>query len=602
MKTWKFVEIMAFAALAILLSALTTTSASATLPAVEWPEPVGDAPANVKPPLARSVQAQQTIVVDHSTVDVTAIPQQWIEEAKRTLHIAYGHTSHGSQLITGMTGLVSFANGGGKGLSLPQDIFAWNNGGTDGALDLHDRAMGGDVGYYPQWVNNTRDYLGTPDPETGRGTNQPDVNVIIWSWCGQASGYTEQTMITNYLDPMTQLEQDYPGVTFVYMTGHADGTGEDGNLHQRNQQIREYCVQNDKVLYDFYDIELYDPDGNYYGDKAVNDNCDYDSDGNGSRDRNWATDWQGSHTQDEDWYGCSCAHSQALNCNQKAYAAWWLWARLAGWSGVTEGDVQVTPSNDTVQPGQAVTFTVTVRDLAAPPTATVYLTNAVPAGLAYVPGSLAATTGLADDGGAPTLRWSGMLTPTPVVTVAFAAEVTYGGSSGDVFPHYITHTAIVDVPGYQTLTRTATITVERSPDMADLSPSYKIASRSFADYGERVTYTIGIRSNTGPLAGTVYMTDTLPEGQQYVPGTFSATSGQTALLPVLRWSGVLSPTPAVTLTYAVTVTRIVTGTILLPRTDVNTATIAYEDQTPIVRTATLRTHWANVFLPLVMRD
>jgi hypothetical protein len=132
---------------------------------------------------------------------------------------------------------------------------------------------------------------------------------------------------------MSELEADYPGVTFVYMTGHADGTGESGNLHQRNQQIRQYCIDHNKVLYDFYDLEIYDPDGTYYGDKAVTDNCDYDSDGNGSRDRNWAIDWQNAHTQDADWYSCSCAHSQPLNCNQKAYAAWWLWARLAGWSG-----------------------------------------------------------------------------------------------------------------------------------------------------------------------------------------------------------------------------------------------------------------------------
>jgi hypothetical protein len=61
-----------------------------------------------------------------------------------------------------MTGLVAFANGGGLGLSLPTDIFKWNNGGTGGALDLHDYAMGGDVGYYPDWVNNTRAYLNNP--------------------------------------------------------------------------------------------------------------------------------------------------------------------------------------------------------------------------------------------------------------------------------------------------------------------------------------------------------------------------------------------------------------------------------------------------------
>jgi hypothetical protein len=104
-----------------------------------------------------------------------------------------------------------------------------------------------------------------------------------------------------------------------------------GNLHLRNQQIRDYCTANGKVLYDFYDIELYDPDGNYYGDKSVNDNCDYDSDGNGSLDANWAIDWQNSHIENVDWYNCPSAHSQPLNANRKAYAAWWLWARIAGW-------------------------------------------------------------------------------------------------------------------------------------------------------------------------------------------------------------------------------------------------------------------------------
>ena len=209
----------------------------------------------------------QGTIVDHTCTDITAIPAAAIEQAKATLHIGYGHTSHGSQLTDGMTGLVAFANGGGLGLSHPDDIFAWNNGGTGGALDLEEGDGYGtgwldhDCGYYPAWVTETEDYLDDP--------SHSDVNVIIWSWCGQASSQTEQSMIDAYLAPMTQLELDYPGVTFVYMTGHADGTGEAGNLHLRNQQIRDYCIANDKVLYDFYDIECYDPDGTYFGDQFV---------------------------------------------------------------------------------------------------------------------------------------------------------------------------------------------------------------------------------------------------------------------------------------------------------------------------------------------
>ena len=178
--------------------------------------------------------AQRGIIVDHTCTDITAIPRSWIEEAKETLHIGYGHTSHGSQLTDGMTALVDFANGGGLGLSLPDDIFQFGSTGSGGGAYLHlfegDGYGSGDLdhdcGYYPHWVEETRAYLGTPDPVSGRGQSHPEMNVIIWSWCGQASGYNEQQMVERYLTPMSELEVEYPGVTFVYMTGHADGSGE----------------------------------------------------------------------------------------------------------------------------------------------------------------------------------------------------------------------------------------------------------------------------------------------------------------------------------------------------------------------------------------
>ncbi len=275
----------------------------------------------------------QAIIIDHNCTNIKAIPESAILKAKQNLHIAYGHTSHGSQITTGMNGLVEFANNGGLGLTLKKDIFKWNNGGSNEALDLEEGDGYGsgwldhDCGYYPNWVNETREYL--------NDSSHSDVNVIIWSWCGQVSGRSEQDMIDKYLSPMSQLEADYPNVKFVYMTGHSDGSGESGNLHLRNKQIRDYCIANNKILYDFYDIECYDPDGNYYGNKNVKDNCDYDSNGDGSQDANWAKDWQNSHTEGVDWYNCSSAHSQPLNANRKAYAAWWLWAELAGWNGIT---------------------------------------------------------------------------------------------------------------------------------------------------------------------------------------------------------------------------------------------------------------------------
>jgi len=251
--------------------------------------------------------------VDHSTANLSQLSTEKIENAKSKLHIAYGHTSHGSQITTGMEGLVNF-----KGT-----LYAFNNGGSDSTLDLRDRPFSGasDLGNPDRvsWATATRNYL----------NNNSDINVVIWSWCGQVSSATEDD-INTYLNLMNQLESDYPNVHFVYMTGHLDGSGEQGNLNVRNQQIRNYCSENNKLLYDFADIESYEPGGNTnYMQMNANDGCYYDSNGDGFRDANWAIDWQNSHTEGIDWYNCSSAHSQPLNANLKAYAAWNLWVLIA---------------------------------------------------------------------------------------------------------------------------------------------------------------------------------------------------------------------------------------------------------------------------------
>ncbi|MBN1437255.1 MAG: hypothetical protein JW936_09275 [Sedimentisphaerales bacterium] len=268
------------------------------------------------------------IIVDHECTNITEIPEWAINQAKDRLHIAYGHTSHGSQLIDGMDGLVDFANEGGLGLLLEEDIFAFNYGGEYGALDLRDTPFEGadDLGSPDRraWARATRRYLDDPD--------NADVNVIVWSWCGQAA--TDTSEIDIYLDLMEDLIEDYPDVQFVFMTGHLDGSGLDGDLNRANEHIRQHCRENERILYDFADIESYDPDGRHnYMRWYCDDACNYDRDGDGDYDGNWARDWQESHHQGEHWYDCGSAHSEPLNANRKAYAAWWLWARLAGWEG-----------------------------------------------------------------------------------------------------------------------------------------------------------------------------------------------------------------------------------------------------------------------------
>ena len=173
------------------------------------------------------------------------------------------------------------------------------------------------------WDDDTRVYL----------DDHPGCNVIIWAWCGDVWYVDLQSW---YLDPMNQLESEYPDVQFVYMTGHLEGWGIGGDLYLANQQIRNYCIANNKILYDFADIEKYSPDADtnyqeYYADDA----CDYQPPGGGTA--NWANNWLAANpghelTQISQWCP-SCAHSVSLNCTKKGIAAWYLWARLAGWEG-----------------------------------------------------------------------------------------------------------------------------------------------------------------------------------------------------------------------------------------------------------------------------
>jgi hypothetical protein len=267
--------------------------------------------------LTKTWAAGNGLIVDHTCTDLSAIPREWVDSAKVKLYIGYGHTSHGSQIATGMNALEAYFTDG---------RFDWSHSGGEGQLHLFE----GD-GYGDGWLDHDCGYAGWDDETRTYLDAHPDCNVIIWSWCGQVNSVDLEE---HYLNRMTALESEYPDVKFVYMTGHLEGLGPDGTLHAANEQIRAFCDQNDRTLFDFADIERYDPDGQVdYLQLYATDACTYNKPEGGTG--NWASEWMAANPGDELTAiaeGCgSCAHSQGLNCVLKGIAAWWLWAALAGW-------------------------------------------------------------------------------------------------------------------------------------------------------------------------------------------------------------------------------------------------------------------------------
>ena len=287
------------------------------------------------------------IIIDHNNIDISQIPDSWILQAKQNLKVAYSHTSHGSQPVAGMeafkgnSGDTYYYNKTGYGLH-PGVFFNDYWGNAAGANDL---GHNGDL----SWRNATRTLL-------NRSNN--DRNVVIWSWCGGVQDNTHAG-IQIYLDAMNELEQQYPDVTFVYMTGHAN-TWNDATVKASNQQIRNYCIANNKVLFDFFDIESHNPDGQYF--EFVGDNCDYYSSAGGTRQGNWATEWIAANPgSDLTTIASSCGtceHSKKLNCVLKGRAFWWLLARIAGWNGTPGEDDQAptVPQNLTATATSASTI------------------------------------------------------------------------------------------------------------------------------------------------------------------------------------------------------------------------------------------------------